>query len=87
MTRIRQTDVTHVPSSNTPAQPESTKSETIKQPGIGGVPNSFETNKTSAAREIVQAAKAEGKLPMSENNVNRFIQNNLKPNQYPTNFS
>jgi hypothetical protein len=87
MTRIRQTDVTHVPSSNNqPAQPESTKSQTIKQPGIGGTQDSFETVKTSTAREILQAAKSEGKLPMSENNVNRFIHNNLKPNQYPETF-
>lgn len=87
MTRIRQTDATRIPSSNSqPAQSESTKSQTIKQLGIGGVQDSFETTKTAAAREIVQTAKAEGKLPMTENNVNRFIQNNLKPNQYPEAF-
>jgi hypothetical protein len=85
MSRIRPTDGTHVPSSKSqPTQTESSKSQTK----LTQAQDSFETAppQTSAAREILQSAKSEGKRPMTENNVNRFIHNNLKPNQYPEAF-
>lgn len=88
MTSIRRTGTRQLPASNTEAtQPDTAKSQATPKSGATAQ-DSFETtpSQTSAAREIVQTAKAEGKLPMTENNVNRFIQNNLKPNQYPEAF-
>jgi hypothetical protein len=54
--------------------------------GVGGVKDSFEqSSPVSSLREIAVAAKQEGKLPMTENNLNRVISGN-KPSQYKETF-
>jgi len=69
------------PDQSTPATPASG--------GISDITDSLESGagNVDSLREIYQTAKAQGKLLMSEGTLNHFLQNNMKPHQYPEAFS
>jgi hypothetical protein len=88
MVRISQTKANNVQISESQVlESEITGSPASFRAGVGGIQDSFQGPvKTSAIREIIRAASSEGKVPMTENNLNRFLKENLKPQQYAEAF-
>jgi len=83
MVRISNTTQNNIlPTETRPSKSDPLSPEIPSNFEVGELKDSFEQPKASSIREIIQAATPEGKAPMTQNDLNRFNQNNLKPNQY-----